>query len=69
MNPVELAQAGGWATVIAIIGAVGLAFIRGWIVPRFVYDREVTRADRLEQQLDRNTAALETLTDEVRRRP
>ena len=67
MDPVALAEAGPWAIVVAIGIGLGLAFSRGWLVPRFVYDREVGRADRLETVVERNTEAIKALTDEVRR--
>lgn len=65
MDPTALADAGGWAVVVAMIVAAGISFQRGWVVPRFVYDREVARGDKLETQLDRMTESLERLNDDI----
>jgi hypothetical protein len=43
-----------------VLTAVGAAI-------RMVYEREVTRGDRLEGSLTRMTEAFELLTDEIRR--
>lgn len=67
-DPAALAQAGPWAVVVAIGVALGVAFVRGWIVPRFVYDREVQRGDRNEDLLGQVVQSVKDLTDEVRRR-
>lgn len=67
-DPVALAQAGPWAVVVGIGVGLGVAFVRGWIVPRFVYDREVQRGDRSEALLTQLVAGFKDLTDEVRRK-
>jgi hypothetical protein len=51
----------------AVLTGIGEAFRRGLFVPRFVYDREVERADKLEVQLERMAEAFEAMTDEIRR--
>lgn len=52
----SLADAGGWAVVLAIGFALGAGFMRGWIVPGWIYRNEVEWRDRM-------TAAMEKLTD------
>lgn len=54
---------GGWVVFIGGMAVVGALFLRGDIVPRFVYQRELDRGDALAGQLDRNTEALRALTD------
>ena len=66
MDPTILAEAGGWAVVVAIIAALGFATWRGLWVPRFVYDREVRRADLNAEILTKNTAAITELVTAVR---
>lgn len=61
-----LADAGGWAVVVAMGFVLGLSFLRGWLVPRWLYDREVLRADRNDEKLETLTKAVEALTDEIR---
>lgn len=57
----------GWAVAFVVLAVLDVyALVKGWVVPRFVHDREVMRADTLAGQLQRNTEALESLTDEVR---
>jgi len=74
MDPTSIAaalsDAGGWAAFVALVIAAGLGVVRGWWVPGFVYRREVTRADTMTSQLERNTDALKDLAaDLTGRRP
>ena len=64
-----LADAGGWAVVVAMITAIGTGIVRGWWVPGFVYDREVKRADEATTQAQRNTESIRDLTDVLRNPP
>jgi hypothetical protein len=66
MDPIALANAGGWAVVVAILMAIGVGVVKGYAVPRFVYDREVLRADVLASELSKNTEALNQLTEALR---
>lgn len=61
-----LALPGGWPVAGVMLAGVGVLFLRGDIVARFVYNREIRRGDKLEFQLDRNTEALGALTNEIR---
>jgi hypothetical protein len=51
IDPVALANAGGWAVVVAILLAIGLGVVREWWIPGGVYRREVKRADEAEARL------------------
>ncbi len=64
-----LADAGGWAVVVAMMAAIGTGSVRKWWVPGFVYDREVKRADEATTQAERNTEALRGLTEVLRNPP
>jgi len=64
LDPTQLAAAGPWAVVIAMGIALGTAFVKGWIVPGFVYDREVKRGDEAIAALAKS---VEALAEEVRR--
>lgn len=61
MDPVALAEAGGWAVVVMMIVALGVGFGRGLLVPGFVYRREVERGDRADAQAERTARAVETI--------
>ncbi len=63
-TPEELARLAelGWAALFllgVVVVAVGLH--RRWWVPGWVYQAEVTRRVKLEQQLERTTRLLDTL--------
>ena len=66
---VSLVNAGGIVT-LSLVAVV--AFVKGWVVPGYMYDREVKNSEKLNDQVDQNTraatAALDRLTDEVRAR-
>jgi hypothetical protein len=68
MDPLSaiLNAPGGWVVFIAGMAVVGGLVIKGMLVPRFIYDREVERSDRSAKDLAKNTEALDRLTDEVR---
>lgn len=54
-----LGNASGWAiaTALLIFGIVGL--IRGWVVPGYLYEREVARGDGLEAAADQSARTVE----------
>lgn len=66
---VSLVNAGGIVT-LSLVAVV--AFVKGWVVPGYMYDREVKNSEKLNDQVDQNTraatVALDRLTDEVRAR-
>ena len=63
LTPEQIAAAGPWVTVVfvllAILVAAATAFVRGWIVPGWLYDRLEARAQKAETQAERNAEALE----------
>lgn len=61
MDPRLLADAGGWTVVIVMMSFLGTGFVKGWIVPGFVYRREVARGDKADDQADQNSRAIEKL--------
>lgn len=56
-----LVDAGGWTLFVAVCAFLGIGFVRGWLVPGWMYRRSEERLDRIE-------AALVKLTEAVRRR-
>jgi hypothetical protein len=69
VDPAVLADAGGWAVVIAMIGMIGLGAIKGWWVPGFVWRREVERGDKATALLEGNTPLLREILRLLKRRP
>lgn len=51
----------GSAGAVGALAAVLVLIISGKLVPGFVYDREVKRADALADQIPQNTAAMKLL--------
>jgi uncharacterized membrane protein YciS (DUF1049 family) len=49
---------------LAILGLVG--FLRGWIVPGYIYTATNARLDKVLEGLATVTAAVKDLTDEIR---
>jgi hypothetical protein len=64
-----LADAGGWAVVVAMRTAIGVGSVRKWWVPGFVYDREAERADEATTQAQRNTDQIRDLVEFLRNPP
>jgi len=62
--PKVLVDAGGWVFASAVLTAVLILIRRGDLVPGFVYKREVERADKATEQVERQTEAIKTLTAE-----
>lgn len=68
-----LALPGGWPFAIAAFAGLGILFLRGDIVPRFIFDRAERRAEKAEAQVqrfaeasDRQADAYRELRDEIR---
>jgi hypothetical protein len=53
--------------IVLLIGAI-VGAVKGWWVPKFIYDREVARADKADAANGKVTDALEELTKEIRQR-
>jgi hypothetical protein len=56
---------GGGALALAIF--LIAAFLRGWVVPGFIYEASQKRIERLLESGEQVAAALDRLTDEIRR--
>ncbi len=69
-NPLDFLEPGAVSLLIAYlfasIATVITAFVKGWVVPKFIYDRAVERGDKAVDAIERLTNAVEELTREVR---
>lgn len=52
-------------TLVSVLLLILVAFIKGWIVPKPMYDAERDRADRMEARAFRATDALRSAVDTV----
>ncbi len=50
-----LANAAGWVVGFIVLVLVCWALVKGWLVPRPFYDREVRRGDRAEDAVEAST--------------
>lgn len=57
----QLVQAGGWTLFVFQSFVIAVAVHRKWLVPGWVYGREVARTDKLDRHLKALTAALKRL--------
>lgn len=57
---------GPTALLITILLFAIIAIVKGWVVPKPFYDREVKRGDDATDALRKNNEVLEALTSEVR---
>ena len=67
--PIDLAKFdinGPTALLILVLISGILAIVRGWVVPKPYYDREVQRGDDATTALQKTNEALEALTKEVK---
>lgn len=64
MDPVTLAQAGPVAILLAGIGLLARAFIRGDVVPGWIYRKAEERAERAEAALAKTVTTIERSTDD-----
>lgn len=51
--PKELLDAGGWVFAALLAAAILWAIVKGKLVPGVTHDREVARADRATDQLEK----------------
>jgi len=58
VDPVALADAGPVAILLVGIGLLALGFVRGYVVPGWIYKAAIDRAERAETQAQRTTEAL-----------
>lgn len=66
-DPIALAEAGPVAILLVGIGAVTWGFIRGWIVPGWLYRLEREQRLKAETQAERNTEAIAEITATVKK--
>lgn len=67
MDPISLAQAGPVAILLVFIAALATAFVKGTVVPGWVYQQQVIRADKAEAIAERAVAAVEAVTATVQK--
>lgn len=69
-NPLDFLEPGAVTLLIAYLflslATLGTALIRGWVVPKFIYDKAVERGDKAVAVIEGLTKAIEDLTKEVR---
>lgn len=61
IDPYQLAEAGPVAILLVGITALAVGFVRGWVVPGWLYHQERAQRIKAETQAERNTEALETV--------
>lgn len=69
MDPAALkaiADAGGWTAFLGLCAVLGVGFVRRWLVPGWLYQIALDRADKLVEQLERNTNTLAKQTTNIR---
>lgn len=66
VNPLEFLEAPAVALLVVYLVTSVIAFIKGWIVPRYMYDNADERGRRAIEALESQTKAVEELTKEVR---
>lgn len=66
LDPVALSDAGPVAILLVGIGLLAIGFVRGYVVPGWLYRQERDQRAKAETQLDRNTEAIEAMTATVK---
>ncbi len=54
-----LGDAAGWTVAVVILVFGVVAFYRGWVVPGYIYNREVARGERAEDAVDASNKTTE----------
>lgn len=54
-----LGDASGWVVAVVVLGAVAYGFAKGYVVPGYVYRREIERGDRAEDAVEKSTAVVD----------
>lgn len=68
IDPSKFDIDGPVALLILVLVAGLYSVVKGWVVPKAYYDREVKRGDEYLDALKRNTDVIDALTVEVRTR-
>lgn len=58
-----LGNVSGWALAVAVLLFFVVALYKGWIVPGYIYQREVTRGDRAEDAVTSATNSTKQASD------
>jgi hypothetical protein len=66
INPLDFANVPSVILLVAYLGLSVWAFVKGWVVPRFIYDRAVLRGDKAVDAIEGLTESVQELTKEVR---
>lgn len=67
MDPVALADAGPVAILLVGIGLLGLGFVKGYVVPGWLYRQEREQRIKAETAAERNTDAIAAVTATVQK--
>lgn len=51
--------------MVALGVGLGVAFVRGWLVPGWIYRAELERSERIEKALTQLTKTVETVADDI----
>lgn len=66
MDPIALAQAGPVAILLFFIGALAAGFVKGTVVPGWLYRDAVARAEKAEAISEGAIAAVKQVADTVK---
>jgi uncharacterized membrane protein YciS (DUF1049 family) len=66
-DPVALAEAGPVAILLVGIALLALGFVKGYVVPGWLYRQEREQRIKAEIQAERNTDAIEAVTATVQK--
>ena len=66
LDPVQLSEAGPVAILLAGIGLLALGFVRGYVVPGWLYRQERDQRLKAETQAERNADNIEAIVSTVR---
>ena len=68
LDPSKFDINGPVALLLLVLVAGIFSIVKGWVVPKAYYDREVKRGDEYLEALKRNSDVIDALTVEVRTR-
>ena len=66
LDPAILVQVGGWVFSGLVCGFIIAGFVHGDLVPGWIHKREIARADRAADLLDRMTTGVENLSGQLK---
>ena len=65
----SFADLGGFALFLLVVAMGGIGFLKGWIVPGWIYRLEREAREKAEVQAARNAEAIEKLARSASREP